>query len=650
MKKNCIKSLLLMLLFMPLVVFASGVDNVSYQISDVYMSVEVDMVGSLHIKEAIVVKGSLNGFRRKIDYRNASLKPWKEGGVDLTNSSIYNAKGISLKKASSAKIDEEKIDWKLLDYDYDKFAEMKSGYSGLEKSYTNRSDENGSEIKIYDPNYSGYKVYFFDYFIDQAVVLHEDVAELYYTLFKLDNESADKVNIQVITPGLSKSDTFRAWAHGPLNGALSVVGGDKTSSGEETYKGAILTVDYYDGESPIEIRMTFDRNLVNAIPGILNESKMDALDEICEIEGKRFEESDRKKIFIKIVYYGTCVIASLYILGLIFLWIYLYKKFDKEYDVGFDHKYYREFTGDYEVEVVDYLMKKNITTDAFNASIMNLIYKKNIRVEEDPKDKKDFTLILLSENKLNDSEKILIDLLFNMIGSDKKVTLKEVEKYSSKFETAEQFMKRYEAWKLSVQRTAKQEGFFEEHMKPAVIGTVYMFLGILVFFLLMHFKVDFYLLHILVMLGAITFFIYTLTIKKWTHKGREHYLKWEAFKNFLKDFGSFKEKEIPEIALWDKYLVYATVFGIAKEVQKSMKVQLSNLGIEENTISPGMFYYRDFYLMNSLNRSFSKAHTNSMTTVNSHNANSTLGGGSGFGGGFSGGGGFAGGGGGGGGF
>ena len=116
------------------------------------------------------------------------------------------------------------------------------------------------------------------------------------------------------------------------------------------------------------------------------------------------------------------------------------------------------------------------------------------------------------------------------------------------------------------------------------------------------------------------------------------------------DFGSFKDKEVPEVKLWDKYLVYATVFGIAKEVQKAMKVQLSSMGVDDSQVfGPRMFTYGDFYWMNAMSKSLGNAVTTSQSVINEHNANLARSSGSGFGGGLSGGGGFSGGGGGGGG-
>jgi len=64
------------------------------------------------------------------------------------------------------------------------------------------------------------------------------------------------------------------------------------------------------------------------------------------------------------------------------LGLFYYTKHDKELKANFVGQYNREFIEDYNVEVIDYLMHKNITPNAMSASIMNLIYKKIIKVDK----------------------------------------------------------------------------------------------------------------------------------------------------------------------------------------------------------------------------------------------------------------------------
>mgnify|MGYP003293638510 CR=1 FL=1 len=101
----------------------------------------------------------------------------------------------------------------------------------------------------------------------------------------------------------------------------------------------------------------------------------------------------------------------------------------------------------------------------------------------------------------------------------------------------------------------------------------------------------------------------------------------------MKDFGNFKEKELPEIALWEKYLVYAHVFGLAEELRKEMEVKVPNV---EN-YSTGMSTYDYMRLNNAINRSVVTSVNAAIVSANAKIAASNASSGSGSGGGFSGG-------------
>ena len=56
---------------------------------------------------------------------------------------------------------------------------------------------------------------------------------------------------------------------------------------------------------------------------------------------------------------------------------------------------------------------------------------------------------------------------------------------------------------------------------------------------------------------------------KLTPKGINELNKLKAFKAFIKDFGNFADKYPEEIILWDRYLSYAQVFGLTKDIMKT---------------------------------------------------------------------------------
>ena len=76
---------------------------------------------------------------------------------------------------------------------------------------------------------------------------------------------------------------------------------------------------------------------------------------------------------------------------------------------------------------------------------------------------------------------------------------------------------------------------------------------------------------------SIAFLIVLYNKKQRTETGSLEYKKWKALKNFLNDFGRFHDKEVLEVTLWEKYLVYATLFGCSKKILKSMKLEFQNI-------------------------------------------------------------------------
>ena len=127
---------------------------------------------------------------------------------------------------------------------------------------------------------------------------------------------------------------------------------------------------------------------------------------------------------------------------------------------------------------------------------------------------------------------------------------------------------------------------------------------------------------------------------------------WNGLKKFMEDYSMLDERLVPDIVLWEKYLVYATAFGVADKVLKQLKV-----------VHPEMFDRRDDYygrnrygywymvnsphyhdnFFNSFNRDLGNVYKKAASSYSvAHSSSSS---GSGGGGGFSGGGGGGGGGG-----
>ena len=76
---------------------------------------------------------------------------------------------------------------------------------------------------------------------------------------------------------------------------------------------------------------------------------------------------------------------------------------------------------------------------------------------------------------------------------------------------------------------------------------------------------------------------------QWTTYGEEYDAKWHNFKKYIKDFSMIKEYPPESIAIWNKYLVYATALGAADAVKKAMELYVPNEQLETSDIY--MFHY-----------------------------------------------------------
>ncbi|WEV75124.1 DUF2207 domain-containing protein [Bifidobacterium sp. ESL0800] len=68
-----------------------------------------------------------------------------------------------------------------------------------------------------------------------------------------------------------------------------------------------------------------------------------------------------------------------------------------------------------------------------------------------------------------------------------------------------------------------------------------------------------------------------LKFKVLTPAGRQTGTQLLGLRRYMEDFSDFSERDVPDLALWDQYLVYATAFGISGKVTKRMAQVFPNL-------------------------------------------------------------------------
>lgn len=578
------KKLFLFLLFIPFCVKAT--------ITNYYMEATILDNGDVSVKEVFSLDGTYNGFDRELIYGDNN----------------YSGDSIDIIKVMA--ISDDNISFDTLNKTGDIF-NQKNANSGSYGYYYITNNTNSINIRIFNPSKKE-KLFYIEYIVRNMAIKHNDVGEVGYNIFTSLNEDVTNLNVRFNIP--NNKDIIKVWNHGPLIGYNKI----------DNINTVSCHLDHLNAYEKIDMRVVFDSSI------LINSKKIDdnnVLDSIITEETKKADEANKereealeyienlyKKIETAIVTfknnrtlankeYALRLIDQIYgydryyqyfnevtsilsyeeekdllikelitnlisIFGLIYLGFGLYvvynfyKNNDKEYRPIFNNKYYRDFPFEYGPEYVEFLVNKQITTKSFSSCILNLIYKKNISYEEI--DKNNYTLKLNNKDNISDSEEKLISCIF---GNKESITLKEMKKGAKK--NYDSFVDKYNSWHDICSDNCKKMNFYEKSKKKSFVIYSLLSIAFWVFCELIN-----PLLFTLILSFGIFSILYYLCASKRSKDANEYYYKWIGLKNFMKDFGRMDEKELPEIILWEKYLVYATVFGIADKLSKTMEIKV----------------------------------------------------------------------------
>ena len=285
----------------------------------------------------------------------------------------------------------------------------------------------------------------------------------------------------------------------------------------------------------------------------------------------------------------------------------------------------------------------------FSATLLDLNLKKCIEFEVSPTDKKDIKIKILKRYKedLETSEKLILDFINNLAKEQDEITVKELRKYMKKEPTKISELKEniedssaneIKNMKLYDEERAKEKLKYE--LKPVAFIIFSVMLVIMTSIpmannAMIYNKSALKYIILGVVLVALTAIINLIAVGKvakklqpFTDEGINESEQWKGLKKFMENFSMLDKREIPELALWEHYLVYATAFGIADKVIKQLKIVYKDLYDNMD-----MNNYGYMYLM--MHTDFSSNFSHAISSSYS----STLSSGSGSGGGFSGGGG-----------
>lgn len=623
----------LFIMLLPIFVYADGTTRY-------YIEVNVLDTGDAEVKELKLMDGEYNGYKTDIRYKSNGLTKFDGSKSSFEGSDIYNASALTDVKVYDVKF--TTTDFSIINNKNREFVLVNSAEKGDYGVYTKTTNSEGIEILSYQP--SVYKrASLVTYTLKDLVVVHNDIAELAHDFIGTDyQEDISNLIIRINLPSSSKE--LRIFSHGPLNGKNRIID-DKSVE---------ITYETLDKENAVDGRVVFDKSIV---PNATKKSNVDGLGKILEVEKERAnyanklrEAARKREKMLQTLAIIMEILLGTWLIGLIVIVYKFYNKNDKEYRSEFNGKYFRDFPEEYTPSTVSYLMNKSINNLSFNAGILDLIRKKAITIEEVTIDKKglfknkqqkDYKLsrnMNFNLDTLSTSEKKLFNLLIGTVGNGDYVILGDMKEFSKDYNNAKRLISGYDSWRYACELEAETEEFYENTKKEKTNCILYSLIFIPITFLALLCGSNMGRVLLMDLFGILAI-IYFSSATKRTKKGNEQYHKWKGLKNFLADFGRLDEKDLPEIKLWERYLVYATMFGLAAKVQNAMKMNLERMNYSDN-IDFTYLYFDNYYFSNSMTNAVNSSLSSARGTISTHELASSsdsssggYGGGSSFGGG-----------------
>lgn len=516
-----------------------------------------------------------------------------------------------------------------------------------------------------------YKVY---YTIKDAVKIYGDCTELYWQFLGNENfVSGKNVTGTIKLPNkVSNIEKLKVWAHGDLSGKIN-------RDSEDTVSFAVRRL---PKKTMLEVRIVTEENIYDGLRVFSNHDKLQS---ILEEEQAWADEANLER-------YKARVFVGIVLIILVGIFIFFYKRVKqyKKQEIELVQKYgmnipeieyFREIPDEKNATPARALyietLKNNTSymtsnEEIFTATMLDLSLKGYISLEA--YDKKEFKIIFNNiENQLPEDEKLVYDILLNAkasINSAREyITTKELSAYAKKeYDIFIDKLSRMKNWAQDYHHKcgnidAEKENIIGKLKNKSSLHSFFIYLPIFIGFCIGIARFDPNIQNPVIgskvlvagIVAVIAFIIGNAIcyncigriLKRITflsEKGYTEQQEWKGLKKYMEDYSLLKEKSVPDIVLWEKFLVYATTFGISEKVISQLKVEHPEMFDENNKFYGGCTYWTIVSSssdgknsFSSLSRELGKAYSTASYAWNSAHSSSSSGGGSG--GGFSSGGG-----------
>lgn len=471
--------------------------------------------------------------------------------------------------------------------------------------------------------------YKISYKVAEAISKHADYAQLYWQFIGSDFEiDIGKIRGTIYLPrNANTKEDIKVWGHTQdLNGTIYVTDLNKIEFNLNNFN---------SGGKYVEIRALFPTDMVSVI---YRKSDENILGQVIGEETVWANEANQRRQN-QIMLQNTITIIVLIVSIIVYIFIIKsiikdikYLKSKPKVKQPQELKYFRDIPNEKTTPaqaLAIYNMKiKPFSAieigNIFSATLLDLNLKKIIEFEEINQKRKIIKIKLLKEtaDELEEKdEKMIFDFVKKACGKENEITMKDLENYidshSSKVEELKKSIDSYVEDKLYQEELANKE---EKQKYDKVSKKISTYIGVLMsaplVLILLTVILNYIviiaigLIYILSIIDIIVINLLKSRINVFTKKGIDESILWRGLKHYMEDFSLLNEKEVPQIVLWEKFLVFATVLGIANKVLKQLKIVYPN--IDEIT-NINTYSYINIVMHTNFTSSFSHSFSRSMS-------------------------------------
>jgi uncharacterized membrane protein len=415
----------------------------------------------------------------------------------------------------------------------------------------------------------GIRTFTISYTVKNIVAVHGDTAEFYnFFVPKKFSLPIAKLSCTVNFPSGGEKSALRAWLHTTANGNLTIDSADQIS----------FTVQEIPAKTSVEVRLCTPPQL---FPASTKRDSNSVLNGIITEEQKwanEYQEQQRRQYFLGII---DAVSAVLILLGSIFLTVLAVKK-NKRLTVEVP-EYTREIPpGNSPGGIANlfYFYQGGITErvqgNVLSATMLSLAHKGYIRFGGNGDEYLTITVIKNPNPvPLTESEQEFLDILSKVASChDGTFSMRQFRAYA---ELHYKYLnKSIEKFLAATKREIAQRGYYRS--RPALltvalmIGLIILISSLLIFFTSAGREYMMVYLPLSMFLSGLMLMKAGRGKQRLSEKGEYDYGVWHGLKKYMLEFSRMTEYGVPQLELWEEYLVYATMMGISKKVCEQLKL------------------------------------------------------------------------------